>query len=63
MKPKCPNCGSAKLICPDGKGAVEKYGGNVMIEAVPDIWICADCGESFRAEDAYESAASSNHMQ
>ena len=44
---KCPSCGSTRLSCMDGAGAVAKYGRGVMIDIAPEVWLCADCGESF----------------
>ena len=51
VRVKCPKCGSENVICMDGSGAVSKYGGNVMIDIAPDMWLCKDCKESFRLED------------
>lgn len=51
-KIKCPKCGGNNVKCMDGGGVVSKYGHNVMIDIAPDIWICRDCKESFRINDA-----------
>ena len=52
---KCPKCGSTNTACMDGYGAVSKYGKNVMLDIAPDMWLCSDCGESFRIDDADNS--------
>lgn len=49
---KCPRCGSKNVSCMDGSGMVSKYGSNVMIDIAPDMWLCQDCRECFRIEDA-----------
>ena len=52
---KCPKCGSTKVTCMDGSGAVSKYGKNVMIDIAPDMWLCQDCKESFCLEEPNNS--------
>ena len=49
---KCPKCGSTNVTCMDGAGAVSKYGRNVMIDIAFDMWLCGDCGESFRSDES-----------
>ena len=49
---KCPECGSNNVVCMDGLGAVARYGKSVMIDVAPDIWLCNDCKETFRADEA-----------
>ena len=48
---KCPKCGSTNVTCMDGAGAISKYGRDVMIDIAFDMWLCGDCGESFRLDE------------
>ena len=51
---KCPKCGSKNVVCMDGLGARKKYGANILLDICPEMWICEDCGESFRLSLAAE---------
>ena len=45
----CPRCGSTRVTALDGVGR----GGNITLDIAPDVWLCRDCGETFRPKEQY----------
>ena len=49
-KLKCPYCGSENVTRMDGSDTYKKLGPSVMIDIAPEMVLCNDCQQDFRAE-------------